>query len=137
MAFPSSVYDRRGDLRLPGPIALPLSGRNWEEGLLGRPYCRIRVLFLHHPKLLLSHTLLLHQKYTQSAMYMLIFLYTGWYVHTVWYVVRMNVDLRHTARLVGDNNAFSSFGCFVDTVASSSHCLLRLPMTVTATFSQG
>ena len=34
---------------------------------------------------------------------MLIFLYTGWYIHTVWYVVRMNVDLRRVARVDVDN----------------------------------
>ena len=57
-------------------------------GLLGRPYyCRIRVLFLHRP----SHTSASKAASTQC---MLIFLYTGWYVHTVWSVVRMNVDSR-------------------------------------------
>ena len=81
-------------------------------GLLGRPYfCRIRVLFLHHP----PHT----SASKASTQCMRIFLYTGWYVHTVWSVVRMNVDLRRAQpawRLT----------IRVDTVASSYHCLLQV-----------
>ena len=105
MAFPSSVYDRRGDLRLPGPIALPVSGREWEEGLLGRPYCRIRVLFLH--QLLytfLSQGLQVHKGVVQAY----ISLYRLVCTHIVWFVVRMNVDLRRMAALNVDNYAFSS-----------------------------
>ena len=74
-------------------------------GLLGRLQCRISVI-PPSPSLLLSY--ITKASSTQDAKHAYISLYRLVCTHIVWFVVRMNVDLRRMAALNVDNNAFSS-----------------------------
>ena len=89
MAFPSHVCDTRGDLRSPGSAAAVRKDEGGWRALLSGPSAGLEC----YSSITHTHT----SASKASTQCKLIFLYTGWYVHTVWSVVRMNVDLRRAS----------------------------------------